>query len=308
MYDVITIGAATVDIFLKSPQFHLQPTDDEGLLLCQKYGDKIDIDDCLVVSGGAGTNCAVGFARLGFKTAAVVEVGRDLFAQQIYDDLKRDQVDTRFVIGEKGENTAISVLLISAKGGRTALTHRGAASQLEARDLPWAAIKESRWVHLSNVGGDFELLLRLFDHLQHCLTGLSWNPGKKELELLAKRSILSSSIPCEIFLVNTDEWQILTPVQAELKKNFPTVIVTDGRKGGVVYNQGKTTKYSGKIVPVVQETGAGDAFAVGVVAGHLSGMGLDVSVEWGKRNAASVIGQMGAKAGLLNKSQLLIWR
>ena len=184
MHDIITIGSATVDMFMKSKAFHLEPTD-QGVLLCQEYGGKLDIDEFSVQSGGAGTNAAVGFTRLGFQTAAVVEIGKDLFGQMVWDDLKREQVDTSFVVSEKSEQTAVSVLLISGDGGRSALTHRGASSMLEARDLPWQALCDTRWIHLSNISGNKELLMRLFDHLHNMEVGLSWNPGHLELELLA---------------------------------------------------------------------------------------------------------------------------
>ena len=81
MHDVTTIGSATVDIFMKSPAFHLQPTS-EGVLLCQEYGGKIDIEDFFWQSGGAGTNTAVGFSRMGFRSAAIVEIGKDVFGAQ----------------------------------------------------------------------------------------------------------------------------------------------------------------------------------------------------------------------------------
>src|SRR5260221_3100232 len=112
MHDVLTIGSATVDMFMKSKDFDLEPTD-EGVLLWQEYGGKLDIDTFEVQSGGAGTNVAVGLQRLGFQTAAVVEIGKDMFGQMVWDDLKREHVDTSFVVAEKSEHTAVSVLLIS---------------------------------------------------------------------------------------------------------------------------------------------------------------------------------------------------
>jgi len=40
-----------------------------------------------VYSGGGASNTAVSYARLGFKTAAVCETGRDNFAQIVINDL-----------------------------------------------------------------------------------------------------------------------------------------------------------------------------------------------------------------------------
>ena len=302
MYDVITIGSATVDIFMKSTQFHLQPTA-AGVLLCEQYGDKIDIDDFEMQSGGAGTNTAVGFSRLGFRTAAVVEVGEDFFAQMVVDDLQRDHVVTDFIVSTKQKNTALSVLLIAEEGGRSALTHRGAASLLEARDLPWQALHETRWVHLSNIGGNKELLVRLFDHLRHNDIGLSWNPGQKELVLLSEKKLRVNAVTCDIFILNKEEWAEVANVQTEILRQVPYVVVTDGRNGGYVYFHGQYQfRYTIPSVQTVQETGAGDAFSVGFVAAHLMGRKPSECAELGVKNAAHVVQFMGAKTGLLTRT------
>lgn len=304
MHDVITIGSATVDIFMKSAQFHLQPTD-AGVLLCQEYGGKLDVDEFHMASGGAGTNTAVGFRRMGFKTAAVVEIGKDLMGQMVWDDLKREQVDTTFVQTEKSEQTAVSVLLVAAEGGRSALTHRGAASHLEARDLPWDQLLQTRWVHLSNVSGETELLFSLFSHLRQSLVGVSWNPGHLELELLAAGKMVVEETVVDILFMNKEEWQVLAPVQSRILAHVPQVIITNGKVGGQVYLQGKYEfDYQAMIVPVTQETGAGDAFVTGFVAAHLSGLGTLSCCQWGVQNSASVIQHLDAKQGLLTKSEM----
>jgi len=305
MHDIITIGSATVDIFMKSTQFHLQPTQ-EGLLLCQEYGGKMDIDQFRMSTGGAGTNTAVGFRRMGFKTAAVIEIGKDVLGQMIWDDLQREHVDTDFIVSEKNEETAVSVILISGDGGRSALTHRGAASQLEARDLPWDFLNKTRWIHLSNVGADTELLFTLFDYLRTSLVGLSWNPGHSELELLANGKIVVEQVVADVLLMNKEEWQILESVQKRILAHIPTVVVTNGKEGGQLFKHGDYIyDYKPMIVSVTQETGAGDAFAVGFVSAHLSHLDSATCCSWGVHNSSSVIQKMDAKQGLLTKDQMV---
>jgi ribokinase len=304
MHDVITIGSGMVDIFMKSKQFHLQPSD-AGVLLCQEYGGKLDVDDFQVQCGGAGTNTAVGFARMGFHTAAVVEMGKDIFAQVVWDTLKREKVDTQHVVTEKSERTAASVLLIAEEGGRSALTYRGASSQLEARDLPWEALRNTRWIHLSNVSGNQELLLRLFDHLRTSLVGLSWNPGKKELALLREKKLAIDEIFCDILIMNNDEWALIEEVQYHLLQKVPYIVITHGREGGRVYVKGEyELEYAIQEVRSIEETGAGDAFAVGFVSAHLHGYDIAQCCDWGRRNSANVVQHMGAQAGLLRKKDL----
>lgn len=305
MYDVLTIGSATVDIYMKSADFHLQKTD-EGLLLCQEYGGKMDIELFQMTPGGAGTNTAVGFSRMGFKTAAVVEIGKDMMGQMVWDELQRENVSTEFIISEKSEQTGVSVLLISGDGGRSALTHRGASSHLEARDIPWNSLKNTRWIHLSNVAGDTELLFTLFDFIRETKIGFSWNPGKKELEMIAADKIQVEQISADMLFMNAEEWEVVAPVQERILKHIPKVIVTDGYKGGKLYLKGEYQfTYEAVKVDVTQETGAGDAYVTGFVSAYLSGQDLKEACMWGVQNSTSVIQKMDAKQGLLTKQEVL---
>jgi len=304
MHDIITIGSATVDIFMKSNQFHLQPAE-QGVLLCEEYGGKLDIDDFSWQSGGAGTNSAVGFTRMGFTTAAVVEIGKDIFGQYIYDELRKEQVETNYVISEKSEQTAVSVVLISGEGGRSILTHRGASSQLEARDIPWDMLDQTRWIHLSNVAANTELIFQLFDHVRTTAVGMSWNPGRKELELLAAGKIQAQHIPCDIVMMNKEEWAVVESVQSILLETVAQIIITDGKRGGHVYiKHNYDYTYTSPEVKIVQETGAGDAFLVGYISAHILGKRIEECCEWGVKNAVSVVQQMGAKTGLLQRQEL----
>jgi sugar/nucleoside kinase (ribokinase family) len=286
---------------MKSPDFHLKPSND-GVLLCQEYGSKIDVKDFFWQSGGAGTNTAAGFARMGFRTAAVVEIGKDVFGQCVYDELQKEHVDSNFVVQESGEQTAVSTILISTQGGRSILTHRGASGMLEARDISWELLQNSRWVHLSNVSANTELLFQLFDHVRSSMIGLSWNPGHRELCLIAEGKIQAEHIPCDILMVNKEEWEIVKAVQPQLMEAIGQIVVTDGANGGHIYMKHHYDyKYEASKVPSIEETGAGDAFLVGFVSAHIIGKDVEEACRWGVKNASSVIQQMGAKTGLLRR-------
>ena len=237
---------------------------------------------------------------MGFRTAAVVEIGKDIFGQCVYDELHKENVDTNYVVSETNEQTAVSSVLISGQGGRSILTHRGASGMLEARDVPWELLQQSRWVHLSNVSANTELLFQIFDHVRSSLVGLSWNPGHKELVLLAEGKIQAQHVPCDILMMNKEEWELVAKVQDELLENVEQIVVTDGKRGGHVYMKHHYDfEYKASGVPSVEETGAGDAFLVGFVSAHLVGKDIEQSCQWGVKNASSVIQHMGAKTGLL---------
>ena len=74
MLEVVTIGSATLDIFLKSDQFKIN-RHEKGVYLCEKYEGKIEAQELVMASGGGATNSAVSFARNGFQVAPIIEMG-----------------------------------------------------------------------------------------------------------------------------------------------------------------------------------------------------------------------------------------
>ncbi|MBP7842694.1 carbohydrate kinase family protein [Candidatus Woesebacteria bacterium] len=304
MYDVISIGSSIVDSFITSKSFQVQKTD-TGVLLCQTYGEKIDVDEYIIQTGGGGSNTAVGFARMGFRTAVVTELGKDVLANFIIEELHKERVATNLVISEKNEKTGGSIILLGADGQRTIMVHRGAAAQLDPKDIPAAAITHSKWVHLSSIAGQEKTLKFIFDVTLDAHTHLSWNPGNKELQLLLHGAIDLSRSPVNVLFVNRYEWELIRERQAELLQVIPQIVVTEGKHGGEVFMNGKHhIKFFSQATKAVDETGAGDAFIVGYISGKMKGKAVAECCNWGKRNAESVVSKIGAKPGLLTIIQI----
>jgi adenosine kinase len=77
------------------------------------------------------------------------------------------------------------------------------------------------------------------------------------------------------------------------------VIETVGSEGTLMYENGRLVKIPALQPPkVVDTTGAGDAFAAGVVTGYLEGMDWEDSIRLGSAVAAIKIGFLGARSGL----------
>ena len=78
MYDVITIGAATRDVFLLSDHFHVakdKHLSSFGEVLYFNLGSKNELKEVILTTGGGATNAAVTFARQGLTTACICRVG-----------------------------------------------------------------------------------------------------------------------------------------------------------------------------------------------------------------------------------------
>ncbi|MCA9368903.1 carbohydrate kinase family protein, partial [Candidatus Woesebacteria bacterium] len=128
---------------------------------------------------------------------------------------------------------------------------------------------------------------------------LSWNPGGRELGLLKNRQLEIAQIPCEVFAVNREEWNILEGVRDQILTNVPQVVITDGSKGCEIIIKGFSKHFDTKKVDSVDDTGAGDAFITAYVAAQLRGELPETAVKWAIANSTSVIQNVGAKPGLL---------
>jgi ribokinase len=312
-YDVVTIGSAVLDIFMKSDKFKVVQSSDipGGIAMCEIYGGKMEVEEVAIVSGGGATNCAVSFARKELNTATVAEMGNDPQSLLIQRDLEEAQVDTRFLVQEEDETTAVSVVLIADDGGRSIMVHRGAAAMLTKQDVPLSEI-ETRWVHISSLGGNIDMLKNILDWAKANKVRVSLNPGLKEIAHKDKLTKLLSQV--EILFINRDEAKDLWGIDYandELWKSNQAVpgayvtVITDGARGGKVCINQKVSFFDGeKVKKVVDTTGAGDAFASGMVAGVLYGKSYDQAVQWGIKNATSVLKYIGAKKGLLKLGEI----
>ena len=304
MFDVITIGSSLLDIFIKSEDLE---ADRDGERQILTYGDKLELSDFQIVTGGGASNTAVAFARLGLHTAVISETGRDAFANLIVDDFQKEGVITSLLIQEKLEKTGGSVVLVAKNSERVILVHRGAAAMLDPFDIPAFWLTKSHWIHLSSIGGNQETLAKIFKILNNNQeVKLSWNPGKKELQVLLKEKFEIAQIPCEIFIVNQEEWILIEPLHEEILLNFPQVVITKGKAGGEVHLFGKKTyEFLGQAETFCDSTGAGDAFAAAYVAAILAGQDVSTAIAWGVKNAGNVVAYFGAKLGLLRKKQIV---
>lgn len=308
MQDIVTIGSSLIDIFIQSSHFQIERGSD-GAKLCQLYGEKLEVDSFEVRTGGGGGNTAVGFARAGFSVAVVTETGKDAFSDVIVDEFHKEFVTTKYLIQEKKEQTGGSVILVGNDGGRTVMVHRGASSLLDPRDIPIAALKNLQWLHLSSIAGRLEALRTIGDAMLESKGFMSWNPGKGELELLRTGRLLLSDIPCQILFLNESEWKSISALQQDILGTVGEVVITNGSSPGRVYlgqNMHDAVEFTPPVSEAVDETGAGDAFAVGYVTSRLYGKVPDEAVAWGLKNAQSVIQFYGAKQGLLTQAQLAL--
>lgn len=318
MFDVITIGSATRDVFLKSRYFRVikSPKFFTGKAECFTLGTKIPVDDLAFTTGGSGTNASVTFAKQGFKGSAIIRVGDDLGGRAIIEELKKEKIDTGFIQIDKKNHTAYAVILIAPSGERTILVFRGAGEKLSDKEVNWSKVK-AKWIYLASLGGNLNFVKKAVEAKKKSAsasgggkTKLIWAPGGADLRLGFKK--LQSYLKfIDVFSCNQEEAAKLLGIsykkEKQIFKKFDEAIegiavMTKGPKG-VSVSDGKYLYKAGvfKEQKVVDRTGAGDAFGSGFVAGLMRTGRIKEGIRLGTANATSVVEYMGAKEGILTK-------
>jgi len=308
MYDIISIGSASKDVFLVSKDFKLIkskkfPT---GIGECLAYGSKVELGNVFFDTGGGGTNSACTFANFGLNTSIVTKIGKDIYGIEILHVLTEKGVDVSNLLVDKVHSTAYSTILIMPGGDRSILVYRGASANFSIADFNWPKLK-TKWFYITSLAGNLPLLNKIFAFAKKNKVKIFWNPGGDELKL-GREKLKSLIKQAYVLDLNREEAQKLTG-KNEIKAIFKEInqlspgynVITDGSNGA--YLSDGMMIYFAKALPakVINTTGAGDAFGSAFCAGLILKNDWDYALRLGILNSHGVVENMGAKKGLLSK-------
>src|SRR6185436_20357364 len=222
---------------------------------------------------GAESNLAIALVRLGIGVAWISKLGRDPFGDLILAAVAGEGVDTRWVLRD---DAPTGLFCKWRAGGQSHVTYRragSAASRLQVGDVPDEALDGVRVVHLTGITMAIsesarELVLDVARRAKDAGATVVFDPNFRpalpdtpEAAAERQRAVLEH---VDWYLCGEGEAELLWP-DGEIP--VPSVIRV-GARGAVV---------DGVEVPpprtasVVDEIGAGDAFAAGFVYGLLHG-------------------------------------
>jgi sugar/nucleoside kinase (ribokinase family) len=306
MVIICALGAASQDVFLsgKGIQSHFDVESNEYVEEF-KLGAKLNVENVLFATGGGATNAAVTFSRQGLQASFIGRVGKDIAGHGVLSELDAEHVDVSKTIHDTELGTQYSTILLTETGERTILVYRGAAQAHTAKEYQEIDFKDFEWLYVSSFGGAFEALSVIFEHAQKSGVKIAFNPGQAELDSPELLKGLLGDV--SVLLLNKDEAALVVEGKSseELARHLlnlvPVAVVSDG-PNGVVATDGKTIIEAGMYedVPVLDRTGAGDAFGSGFVSQYAQGKSLKEAVVFGSANSTSVVTKYGAKEGILH--------
>jgi sugar/nucleoside kinase (ribokinase family) len=294
-----------------------------GILVADVIGRPVDrlphgsvslLDDVSLHGGGCALNTATGLARLGLSVAIVGKVGLDPFGDFLVDLLGERTIDASGVRRDRTTPTSATIVLVDTEGERTFLHQPGANGELREEELDPDLVFAGRALH---VGGalvmpklDGEPTARLLAEARRrgVITSLDTT-----FDASGRWERVESSLPhLDLFTPSLAEAQAISgerrPAEAAAwfrARGVRDVAVKLGPAG--CYAAG--VEFAGEVPPVqvkaIDGTGAGDAFAAGLLYGRLAGWPLEDSARLANATGALATTAVGATEGLCGLAEAL---
>jgi 5-dehydro-2-deoxygluconokinase len=288
MYDVITMGRISVDVYPQQVGVSLREVTSFG-----KY------------MGGSSTNVAVAAARYGHAVATITRTGADPFGEYLHDALKGFGVDDRYVTAVPGLPTPVTFCEIFPPDDFPLYFYREPkAPDLEIRpeELDLDAIRDAKvfWATVTGLSQEPSRTATLtalaarasgFTVLDLDYRPMFW-PSREE----ARRHVQEALQHVNVAVGNLDEWDTAVgtrhPRTAASTPGLDLAVVKQGPKGVLARRGDEWAEAPPVPVEVVNGLGAGDAFGGALCHGLLAGWPLERTMRFANAAGALVASRL----------------
>jgi sugar/nucleoside kinase (ribokinase family) len=262
MYDVTALGELLIDFTPAGPSSQGNPTFEQN-------------------PGGAPANVLAALTKLGLSTAFIGKVGTDMFGQFLKKTLDDVGVSTHGLVMTESCKTTLAFVHLSPGGDRSFSFYRdpGADLLLDPSELSYQLIEDCTIFHFGSVSMTGEpsrsATLAAVKHAREQHKLISYDPNLRlplwKSAEAARTGILSAMHLADLVKISEEELLFLTD-ESDLEKGaqqlidtygLQLVLITLGPAGAYAYNHLGSARRATYDVPVVDTTGAGDAFTGG---------------------------------------------
>jgi len=311
-YDVFGIGSALMDLLieiepkellemdLKHGEMHL--IDEEK---SKKILERLKKYNVRIAPGGSSANTLVDIARLGGKVVFCGKVGKDSHGDIYEQKLKDHKIKAN--VSRSSLKTGHAITFITPDSQRTFATHLGAVLELKKEDIFEDDIRASKILHIEGYQLEDKNLKEVATHAMNIAKR---NNVKISIDLsdpaLIRRNIIHIrplvKKYADIVFANEEEAREFTGFEAEkaldaLSEFCSTAIIKLGKKGSLIKHNGKVHKIPSAKANAIDTTGAGDAYAAGILYGLANGYDIKVAGNIASLIAAKVVEKIGARLG-----------
>lgn len=263
--------------------------------------------------GGKGSNQAVGAARAGGDVTLLTRVGEDTFGQMA-DELWRKAGVEAHILHSEGQETGAAYIYVDDQTGENAIIiYPGAGSQIAPADIDvWA----------DDIAGAEVFMTQLEQPIDAALVALRAAKAGGATTILnpAPAAALPDEIwsLCDFVTPNETEAAEITglPVVSEddarraadrlCEMGAGGVVMTLGEKGALLHGPGRSDIVPAIChAPVLDTTGAGDAFNAGVAVALAEGKTPLDAAWFGSATAGLAVTRIGTAQAMPERSEIL---
>ena len=301
MFDVVGVGANSVDYVYRLPEFPHPDT----------QAAKLRITHHAVLCGGQTTTALCTCAAMGLRAKYIGATGDDANGELIRRELETRGVDATHAHVRGAARNAYAVILVDERSGeRVVLWQRDAALTLKPGEIDPSVVVQSRLIHVDDVDEDAAI----------CAASIGRSAGipvTSDIERVTERTeelVAAVTIPIfaehviEALTGERDFEQGLRKVRARFsgagRRPGPfgpgdnLVCVTLGARGAMLLEGDRLHHAPGLPVEVVDTTGAGDVFRGAFIAAFLRGDAPADILRFANAAAALSCTRLGAIDGV----------
>jgi len=263
--DVLVFGSAAVDFSIRTETI---PDSDESIV----------VPEHLESPGGSGANVAAALSKLGISTSFIGRIASDIYGCLTVEALKRDGVDLSDLEICPDLRTLRTIIMTDKQGGKRIFSPLGestAVSIVSPDEVNWKRFDECKAIYVGEAYLEVAELVASYAKSRNKLVFYRLLAPYAGYGLQRISKILKN---VDLLLMNENTYEILKKSSARLysprdllQYGLRTVIVTMAEKGSKVFTADETFEVPAVEVAVVDTTGAGDAFAAGLIKAILDG-------------------------------------
>lgn len=282
--DVIGLGCVLVDELTILPHFPNVDT-------------KVEIIKSQKQLGGPVPTALKALSSLGVKTSLISKIGDDTNAEFIKNELKSTNIDTSFLINEKGSISGHAQAWIdSQNASRTIAYSAGTLSPIQKKEIGFTKLPECRILHID--GRNFNISNKIIEHIKSKGSLISIDTGSFRQETLELLSQVDIAIMPKSFANKFAGEDSLVNLIEKTRKSFPSpkaIIITDGKNGSICSYQGGIITQKSFEINAFDTTGAGDIHSAGIIFGVLQNWNIEKILEFAAAFAALKCQHLGNK-------------
>lgn len=293
MTQVVGIGSALFDILMTADCFPKEDT-------------KLQGRDTKVQCGGPCATALVAMCKLGVQSEYMGTLGDDMYGSFILGEFRKYGVACDRVRRVQNTQSFHSFVLLNLSNtSRTCIWSKGTVPAPQSSDIDLQTLKNAKYLHLDGHQLDTAIFAAQKAHeygvkVSHDAGGTY--PGIERL--LPYDDVL---IPSEEFSLKITQSADAREAAKKLDAQYhpETLIITQGSRGGFIWQDGRELRYPVYPVQAVDSNGAGDTFHGAFVAARIRGMDVYDAACFASATSALKCTRFGAQQGIPHFDEVL---